>query len=69
MLKFLFKDFYVMDKALSGELSCPCDRSCLQFLLSRLQLAEMRHLCCFSSVVGGGNGVNLCLFYVVSSVL
>ena len=25
MLKF----FYVMGKALSGELSCPCDRSCL----------------------------------------
>ena len=26
MLKFKF--FYVMGKALSGELSCPCDRSC-----------------------------------------
>ena len=26
MLKF----FYVMGKALSGELSCPCDRSCLK---------------------------------------
>ena len=23
------KVFYVMGKALSGELSCPCDRSCL----------------------------------------
>ena len=29
MLKFYVKVFYVMGKALSGELSCPCDRSCL----------------------------------------
>ena len=28
MLKFCVKFFYVMRKALSGELSCPCDRSC-----------------------------------------
>ena len=27
--KFNVKGFYVMGKALSGELSCPCDRSCL----------------------------------------
>ena len=26
--KFNIKVFYVMGKALSGELSCPCDRSC-----------------------------------------
>ena len=26
---FYFKVFYVMGKALSGELSCPFDRSCL----------------------------------------
>ena len=25
---FTLKFFYVMGKALSGELSCPCDRSC-----------------------------------------
>ena len=25
---FYIKVFYVMGKALSGELSCPCDRSC-----------------------------------------
>ena len=31
MLKFYAKVFYVIGKALSGELSCPCDRSC--FLL------------------------------------
>ena len=31
MLKFYVKVFYVMGKALSGELSCPCVRSC--FLL------------------------------------
>ena len=31
MLKFCVNLFYVMGKALSGELhvSCPCDRSCL----------------------------------------
>ena len=28
MYKFYVKVFYVMGKALSGELSCPCDRSC-----------------------------------------
>ena len=28
MLKFYVKVFYVMGKALSGKLSCPCDRSC-----------------------------------------
>ena len=28
MLKFYIKVFYVMGKALSGELSYPCDRSC-----------------------------------------
>ena len=30
--KFNVKVFYVMSKALSGELSCPCDRSCLAHL-------------------------------------
>ena len=27
MLKFYVKNFYMMGKVLSGELSCPCDRS------------------------------------------
>ena len=27
-LGFYVKVFYVMSKVLSGELSCPCDRSC-----------------------------------------
>ena len=27
-LSFYIKAFYVMGKVLSGELSCPCDRSC-----------------------------------------
>ena len=31
MLKFYIKVFYVMGKALSGELSCPCDRSCWNY--------------------------------------
>ena len=30
--KFNVKVFYVMGKALSGELSCPCDRSCFTSL-------------------------------------
>ena len=30
MLKFYIKVFYVMGKALSGKLSCPCDRSCFK---------------------------------------
>ena len=29
--KFDVKVFYVMSKALSGKLSCPCDRSCYVF--------------------------------------
>ena len=31
MLKFYVKVFYVMGKALSDELSCPCDRSCYMY--------------------------------------
>ena len=30
---FMFKVFYVMGKPLSGELSCPCDRSCYDMTL------------------------------------
>ena len=30
--KFNVKVFYVMGKALSGELSCPCDRSYVNYL-------------------------------------
>ena len=30
--KFNVKVFFVMGKALSGKLSCPCDRSCFFFL-------------------------------------
>ena len=32
--KFNVKVFYVMGKALSVELSCPCDRSCSQKMLT-----------------------------------
>ena len=35
MLKFYDKVFYVMGKALSGELSCPCDRSFLASLYDK----------------------------------
>ena len=44
MLKFYVEVFYVMGNALSGELSCPCDRSCyisanfLQRLMSNYQV-------------------------------
>ena len=31
---FYVKVFYLMGKALSGELSCPCDRSCYNMTLS-----------------------------------
>ena len=37
---FNVKVFYVMGKALSGELSCPCDRS--YYLYSRLSLSRLR---------------------------
>ena len=33
--KFNVKVFYVMGEALSGELSCPCDRSCFLTVLVR----------------------------------
>ena len=29
------KVFYVMGKALSGELSCPCDRSCVNITMHK----------------------------------
>ena len=29
------KVFYVMGKVLSGELSCPCDRSCFKYSFSK----------------------------------
>ena len=39
--KFNVKVFYVMGKALSGELSCPCDRSCLINYNSISSMTEM----------------------------
>ena len=39
MLKFIRESFYLMGKALSGELSCPCDRSCL-FGALRVKIAN-----------------------------
>ena len=38
--KFNVKVFYVMGKALSGELSCPCDRSCLGSLEPKYSATE-----------------------------
>ena len=32
---FYVKVFYVMGKALSGELSCPCDRSCFSTIFTK----------------------------------
>ena len=39
---FYVKVFYVMGKALTGELSCPCDRSCwlLEFLNPFIKLEK-----------------------------
>ena len=48
MLKFYVKVFYVMGKALSGELSCPCDRSCLiqcYYSTLALQLSSFVQAC------------------------
>ena len=43
--KFNVKVFYVMGKALSGELSCPCDRSCfLGGFFSFFFLTNFNHL-------------------------
>ena len=33
---FFIKVFYVMGKALSGKLSCPCDRSCYIYELEKI---------------------------------
>ena len=37
------KVFYVMGKALSGELSCPCDRSCSTWNFLKAAVAEHWH--------------------------
>ena len=44
-LSFYVKVFYVMGKALSGELSCPCDRSCfcLQSSLQHSPCISVEH--------------------------
>ena len=35
LLKFYVKVFYVMGKARSDELSCPCDRSCFSYFSTK----------------------------------
>ena len=48
-LKFYIKVFYVMGKALSGELSCPCDRSCFFFYrnqYSNSNAFKLQHMKC-----------------------
>ena len=45
--KFNVKVFYVFGKALSGELSCPCDRSCFRPLWQVLFQAQIRLKCYF----------------------
>ena len=39
-LSFNVKVFYVMGKALSGELSCPCERSC--YMMDKVLLGELQ---------------------------
>ena len=40
MLKFYVKVFYAMGKARSGELSCPCDRSCYNVTVNKVSAPE-----------------------------
>ena len=40
---FYFEVFYVMGKVLSGELSCPCDRSCWNMNLYTLKIMISYH--------------------------
>ena len=40
---FNVKVFYVMGKALSGELSCPCDRSCYSLCLKQVSSVYERN--------------------------
>ena len=54
MLKFLsfyVKVFYVMGKALSGELSCPCDRSCYQKAITSVTFSVLLWVTNFSEKV------------------
>ena len=44
MLKFYVKVFYVMGRALSGGLCCPCDRSC--FNINSLSVSEFELQVC-----------------------
>ena len=56
MLKFYVKVFYVMSKALSGELSCPCDRSCVYHGRYEVVLESLRkkfHTCRFGIIQSG----------------
>ena len=41
---FYVKVFYVMGKALSGELSCPCDRSCLSVFSCHLDNSRLDNI-------------------------
>ena len=38
---FNVKVFYVMGKALSGELSCPCDRSCFCYFSMKTDVVTL----------------------------
>ena len=49
-VKVLLKVFYVMGKALSGELSCPCDRFCYLKLFTELQISFSMKTCCDPSL-------------------
>ena len=49
---FFVKVFYVMSKALSCELSCPCDRSCLALLVTMHRLSKEDFLKACVEVVG-----------------
>ena len=59
MLKFLRWSFYMMGKALSGELSCPCDRS--WFFLN---FAAVNFIVCFCGALRANHDICLPFFFL-----
>ena len=66
---FNVKVFYVMGKALSGELSCPCDRSCYLELwdepwqLVQVLLMASHPMMCYIDVLSFMNNVSMLDLY------
>ena len=54
----MFKFFYVMGKVLSGELFCPCDRSCVNSMSLYFALETVENNKYMKSVKFQGNMLN-----------